>query len=198
MLKTLKFNFILALAMAFSFQSFAQDKTEKATPIFKDGEAQIVEAFNNPEKWVHHDLWVETEFDTDGDGDLDRMHVSVTRPEQTDTEGLKLPIIYVTSPYFAGVAGDVPGIMWNVERELGSKSEPRTHPEVKRRAAPRPMISYSHIKKWLPRGYIVVHSSSPGTGYSDGAPTVGGRNESLAPKIRVWAIEMNSRYQKSN
>ena len=71
MLKTLKINFILALALAFSFQSFSQDTTEKATPIFKDGEAQIVEAFNNPEKWVHHDLWVETEFDTDGDGDID-------------------------------------------------------------------------------------------------------------------------------
>jgi X-Pro dipeptidyl-peptidase len=185
MLKTLKINFILVLVLAFSFQSFAQDTTEKVTPIFKDGEAQIVEAFNNPETWVHHDLWVETEFDTDGDGDLDRMHVSVTRPEQTDTEDLKLPIIYVTSPYFAGVAGDTPGIMWNVERELGGKSEERTHPEVKRRAAPRPMISYSHIKKWVPRGYIVVHSSSPGTGYSDGAPTCGGANESLAPKAVI-------------
>jgi len=197
MLKTLKFNFILALAIAFSFQSFAQDKTEKATPIFKDGEAQIVEAFNNPEKWIHHDLWVETEFDTDGDGDLDRMHVSVTRPEQTDTEDLKLPIIYVTSPYFAGVAGDTPGIMWDVERELGGKSKQRTHPEVKRRAAQRPMISFSHIKKWLPRGYIVVHSSSPGTGYSDGAPTCGGPNESLAPKAVIdWLCGRAKGYTK--
>jgi X-Pro dipeptidyl-peptidase len=185
MLNTLKNNLVLFLALAFSFQSFAQDKIEKATPIFKDGEAQIVEAFNNPNKWIHHDLWVETEFDTDGDGDLDRMHVSVTRPEQTDTEDLKLPIIYITSPYFAGVAGDVPGIMWDVERELDGKSKERIHPEVKRRAAPRPMISNSHIKKWVPRGYIVVHSSSPGTGYSDGAPTVGGPNESLAPKAVI-------------
>ena len=185
MLNTLKNNLVLFLALAFSLQSFAQDKIEKATPIFKDGEAQIVEAFNNPNKWIHHDLWVETEFDTDGDGDLDRMHVSVTRPEQTDTEDLKLPIIYITSPYFAGVAGDVPGIMWDVERELDGKSKERIHPEVKRRAAPRPMISNSHIKKWVPRGYIVVHSSSPGTGYSDGAPTVGGPNESLAPKAVI-------------
>jgi X-Pro dipeptidyl-peptidase len=185
MLNKLKNNLVLFLALAFSLQSFAQDKIEKATPIFKDGEAQIVEAFNNPNKWIHHDLWVETEFDTDGDGDLDRMHVSVTRPEQTDTEDLKLPIIYITSPYFAGVAGDVPGIMWDVERELDGKSKERIHPEVKRRAAPRPMISNSHIKKWVPRGYIVVHSSSPGTGYSDGAPTVGGPNESLAPKAVI-------------
>jgi len=37
----------------------------------------------------------------------------------------------------------------------------------------------------VPRGYIVVHSSSPGTGLSQGAPTVGGDNESLAPKAVI-------------
>ena len=34
---------------------------EKAVPIFKDGQAQIVKAFNTPNKWIRHDLWVETE-----------------------------------------------------------------------------------------------------------------------------------------
>ena len=80
---------ILFVTTAFSV--FAQ---EKAKPVFKDGEAQIVAAFETPEKWIRHDLWVETTFDTDGDGKLDRMHVSVTRPFQTETEGLKLPVIY--------------------------------------------------------------------------------------------------------
>src|SRR5688572_31032756 len=90
------FLFILSVTMSFS--------QEKATPVFENGEAQIVPEFSKPESWIRHDLWVETEFDTDGDGKLDRMHVSVTRPPQTDTEQLKLPIIYVSSPYFAGVA----------------------------------------------------------------------------------------------
>ena len=49
-------------------------------------------------------LWVETTFDTDGDGKLDRMHVDVTRPKQTETEGLKLPVVYESSPYYAGTA----------------------------------------------------------------------------------------------
>ena len=182
---SLKLKLNLVLALVVSLFSKAQDTIEKAAPVFENGEAQIVEAFNNPEDWVHHDLWVETEFDSDGDGDLDRMHVSVSRPKQTETEDLKLPIIYITSPYFAGVAQDLPGSMWDVKRELGGKSEERVHPEVKRKAAPRPMISYSHIKKWLPRGYVIVHSSSPGTGYSDGAPTIGGKNESLAPKAVI-------------
>lgn len=56
--------------------------------------------------------------------------------------------------------------------------------EVIRRGK-RPIISNSQIRQWVPRGYIVVHSSSPGTGLSDGAPTVGGDNESLAPKAVI-------------
>ena len=157
---------------------------EKVVPVFKDGEAQIVAAFKNSEDWLRHDLWVATDFDTDGDGKMDRMHVAVTRPIQTETQGLKLPIIYVTSPYFAGVAQVTEGAFWNVKHEIGEEVEGIVHPEVTRRGK-RPIISNSHIRKWVPRGYIVVHSSSPGTGLSQGAPTVGGQNESLAPKAVI-------------
>lgn len=157
---------------------------EKAVPVFENGEAQVVEAFKSPDDWIRHDMFVETTFDTDGDGKMDRMHVSVTRPKQTDTEGLKLPVIYVSSPYFAGVAPDVDGVFWQVNHELGEIGPERAHPEVTRRGE-RPIISYSHITKWVPRGYIVVHSSSPGTGFSQGSPTVGGDNESLAPKAVI-------------
>ena len=170
---------IVLFLLAFSLKA-----QEKATPIFKDGEAQIVEAFNNPNKWIRHDLWVETTFNSDGDGKLDRMYVGVTRPFQTESEGLKLPIVYESSPYYAGTAGDAPGLFWEVKHELGEKTKPRTHVEVKR-IGERPIISNSQIKTWVPRGYIVVHSCSPGTGLSDGTPTVGGENESLAPKAVI-------------
>src|SRR5690606_31224333 len=129
-------------------------------------------------------LWVATDFDSDGDGNLDRMHVAVTRPEQTETQGLKLPIIYETSPYYAGTAGFSEGTFWDVRHELGQAAKPRVHPEVIR-LGERPIISNSLIMTWVPRGYIVVHSSSPGTGLSDGAPTVGGDNESQAPKAVI-------------
>ncbi|MDA9242412.1 Xaa-Pro dipeptidyl-peptidase, partial [Flavobacteriaceae bacterium] len=75
--------------------TYAQDK---AVPFFKNGEAQVVELFKDESKWIRHDLWVETSFDSDGDGKKDRMHVGVTRPFQTE-EGLKLPVIYESSPY---------------------------------------------------------------------------------------------------
>ncbi|WP_339701034.1 Xaa-Pro dipeptidyl-peptidase [uncultured Roseivirga sp.] len=157
---------------------------QKAVPVFENGEAQIVPAFNDPEKWIRHDLWVETEFDTDGDGKPDRMHVDVTRPYQTDTEGLKLPIVYESSPYFAGTASLADGVLWNVKHELGATPPARVNPTVTRRGE-RPIISNSQIRTWVPRGYIVVHSSSPGTGLSQGSPTVGGDNESLAPKAVI-------------
>jgi X-Pro dipeptidyl-peptidase len=168
------------LFLGITFTAYGQ----KATPVFENGEAQVVEAFKDQKNWVRHDLWVETEFDTDGDGKPDRMHVDVTRPMQTDTEGLKLPVVYESSPYFAGTAALSDGVMWNVQHELGATPPPRVNPTVTRRGE-RPIISNSQIAIWVPRGYIVVHSSSPGTGLSQGSPTVGGDNESLAPKAVI-------------
>ena len=182
------------IQLSFLFTILLLTAQEKAAPVFKDGEAQIIEAFNTPDQWIRHDLWVETNFNTDGDGKMDRMHVAVTRPFQTDSEGLTIPVIYVTSPYFAGVAPETEGAFWNVNHELGEKVAGIVHPEVTRKGK-RPIISNSHIKKWIPRGYIVVHSSSPGTGLSQGAPTVGGKNESLAPKAVIdWLCGRVSGY----
>ncbi len=159
--------------------------TTPAKPVIENGEAQIVPAFSDPDTWIRHDLWVVTEFDTDGDGELDRMHVDVTRPPQTETEGLKLPVIYESSPYFAGTSGVNPEYFWDVHHEIGATPPPLVNPpEIKRRGE-RPIISRSQTETWVPRGYIVVHSSSPGTGLSDGSPTVGGDNESLAPKAVI-------------
>jgi X-Pro dipeptidyl-peptidase len=172
---------LLAFVVFFVIKTNAQ---EKAVPFFKDGEAQIVEAFNDQSKWIRHDLWVETTFDTDGDGTLDRMHVAVTRPSQTENEGLQLPVVYESSPYYAGIANGGNELFWNVKHELGEKVSGPIHPQVKR-TGKRPIISNSQIRTWVPRGYVVVHSSSPGTGLSDGAPTVGGENESLAPKAVI-------------
>jgi len=154
-----------------------------AGPVFRDGQAQVVEAFADSTRWIREELWVETEFDSDGDGAADRMHVAVVRPFQTDTEGLRVPVIYESSPYYAGVSGPRE-FLWDVRQELGAPPPPRAHqPPVEMRLVPG--ISDSHVAAWVPRGFAVVHSSSPGTGRSQGCPTVGGPNESLAPKAVV-------------
>ena len=181
--------FLLSLALSGAAAIDAQNR-----PFFENGEAQIVPAFSSPENWIREDLWVETEFDTDGDGKLDRMHVDVTRPIATN-DGLQLPVIYESSPYYAGTAGNDRDLFWNVAHEIGEVPAPPKHVEVVRRGQ-RPIISNSQVRTWVPRGYVVVHSSSPGTGLSDGSPTVGGDNESLAPKAVIeWLAGKNNGYK---
>ncbi|HVS20056.1 MAG TPA: Xaa-Pro dipeptidyl-peptidase [Planctomycetota bacterium] len=157
----------------------------RAAQVFADGQAQVVPAFEDKDQWIQHDLWVETEFDSDGDGKKDRMHVDVTRPGQTASEGLKVHVIYETSPYFSGTAGDDRSIFWDPRQELGGEPKPRPHPPEIEHQSKRPLMSKSLLKTWLPRGFAVVHSASPGTGLSQGCPTVGGANEALAPKAVI-------------
>ena len=162
-------------------------------PVFEDGQAQIVPAFADMTTWIRHDLWVETEFDSDGDGKLDRMHVDVTRPSQTNTEGLRVPVIYETSPYYAGTGAIDPRYFWNVRQEVGADPPMRTPmPSITYRPV-QPIISNSHVTTWVPRGFAVVHSQSPGTGQSQGCPTVGGENEALAPKAVIDWLNGRSR-----
>lgn len=158
---------------------------QNATPIFVDGEAQEVPEFRGLDNRVVHDLWVETEFDSDGNGTKDRMHVSVARPIQTDAQGLKVPVIYNTSPYFAGTAGNERGTFWDPKHEIGETPPEHKHPRDIKHQSKRPQISRRFVNYWVPRGFAVVHSCSPGTGLSQGCVTIGGDNESLAPKAVI-------------
>jgi len=156
----------------------------KTVPVFVNGQAQIVEGFKDPASWIKQELWVETEFDSDGDGQNDRMHVDVTRPKQTNSEGLKVPVVFASSPYFAGTSGPR-NFLWNVNQEVDDLPPPRTsQPEIKFQPV-RSQISTSEINTWVPRGFAVVHSEAPGTGLSQGCPTIGGAPEELAPKAVI-------------
>ena len=167
-----------------SSQETAQEPApaaEKSVPVFKDGQAQVVDGFRK--QMVKQWLWVETNFDSDDDGKKDRLHVDVWRPRATETEGLKVPVIYETSPYFAGVDQAAPN--WDPKQEVHSEP-PKRKPAPGAKYGERPgMIAQSEVNTWVPRGFAVVHSSSPGTGFSEGCPTVGGDNEELAPKFVI-------------
>ena len=165
------------LLLAFQ-QMYAQ-----SSAIFENGQAQTLDSFSNSEDWIREELWVQTEFDSDNDGKLDRMHTSVIRQKQTETESLKVPVIYITSPYYSGGNGGLENF-WNVNHEIGETPPARISPE-KSPLASRPYISSSYSNQWVPRGFAMVYSESPGTGLSEGCPTVGGQNESLAPKAVI-------------
>lgn len=178
------FRLSVAAALLLTTPTLAQ-ADEAAVPVFVDGQAQVVKGFKSPKSWIQHDLWVETEFDSDGDGKLDRMHVAVTRQKQTETEGLKVAAVYETSPYFAGFGSTGSRYFWNPRHELGATPPVRNAmPSIKHRSN-RPRIAGTEIRTWVPRGFAVVHSESPGTGLSQGCPTVGADNESLAPKAVI-------------
>ncbi len=178
---------VLAISAAFSLAASAQAPESKvvkpATPQFHNGQAQVVPAFQDKTKWIKQELWVETEFDSDADGKRDRMHVDVTRPYQTDTEGLKVAVVYESSPYFAGTMKNQK--MWDVQHELGATPPPRPMNEQATYIPVRPEIARTEIDTWVPRGFAVVHSEAPGTGLSEGCPTVGGAPEELAPKAVI-------------
>jgi len=191
--------FVTALSLLPACKGAESQPGELTIPIVVNGETQVVPEFKDPDLWIRHDLWVETDFDSDGDTKPDRMHVDVTRPRQTDSLGLKLPVIYVSSPYFGGTGAEGREFYWDVRQELGATPLERKHvPQIECKGT-RPIISKTHVNDWVPHGYIVVHSSSPGTGLSQGCPTIGDDNESLAPKAVIdWLNGRASGYTSPN
>ncbi|MFF4772572.1 Xaa-Pro dipeptidyl-peptidase [Microtetraspora fusca] len=178
-------------------------------PVFQDGMAQPVFSSNRND-WIREEVWIETPIDSDGDGRNDRVHAEVTRLKETETAGLKSPVVYEASPYYAGgnaVANH------NVDHELHealrpgkgwlNRGGPVKDPAADERltaagvdeaaaadagpagTGPQPAISTSHEANWLPRGFAVVHAESLGSGKSDGCPTTGGRNETIGAKSVV-------------
>jgi X-Pro dipeptidyl-peptidase len=151
-----------------------------SAPVFIDGQAQPVFTAG-PSTWVRQELWVESDIDSDFDGKLDRIHVDVTRVQETETIGLKVPVVFEVSPYYGG---SVDVVNWNVDHEIGQP--PTTRPVT----APvffdtSPIISNSHVSTWVPRGFAVVHAEGTGTGLSEGCPTTGDPFETLGPKAVV-------------
>ncbi|WP_027077319.1 hypothetical protein [Maribacter antarcticus] len=73
---------------------------------------QLVATFEGNGKWIHYDLWVETEFESDTYEKLNRMHVTVTRTEQTEIENY--PLFMGLVHILVGVVLFVDEHFWNV------------------------------------------------------------------------------------
>ncbi len=161
----------------------AQPPAPPVAPVFVNGMAQVVPAWRDSTTWIRHDLWVETDFDSDRDGRKDRVHVDVTRPAQTDGGGLKVPVLYGSSPYFAGTSRDDSN--WNVQQELGDQPPTRRALVAPVYQPNRRRISNALVNEWVPRGFAVVHSEAPGTGLSQGCATVGDYPERAPMKFVI-------------
>ncbi|MBF9128757.1 Xaa-Pro dipeptidyl-peptidase [Plantactinospora sp. S1510] len=98
---------------------------------------------------IQETVYVNSEMDSDGDGQPDRIAVQVIRPEETDA-GLQVATVMHASPYF------------------GDSTAPRGN-----------LIVPAHFTTWyddyfVPRGYAVVEVDMQGTAGSDGCATIGG------------------------
>jgi X-Pro dipeptidyl-peptidase len=172
---------VLALLAFIAFALVARPAGAQVTgPVFVDGQAQPV--FSTvPATWIRQELWVETTIDSDFDGALDRIHIDVARVQETDTIGLKVPVVMEVSPYYGG---NVDVVNWNVDHEIGQPPtfRPVTAPDF---FDTSPIISNSHTANWVPRGFAVVHAEGTGTGLSTGCPTTGDPFETLGPKAVI-------------
>jgi hypothetical protein len=54
-----------------------------AAPVFADGQAQVVPAFQDETQWIRETLFVETELDSDADGKRDRYRMSARKEVAT-------------------------------------------------------------------------------------------------------------------
>ena len=129
---------------------------------------------------VSEDVYVESPTDTDGDGNLDRIYVSIERPSVEQ----KLSTIFHISPY---ALGGNEGPMHNVDMDLLPQDEKLLKgfsPDVKDFL--NGLRKTFHVYESAPlvdaSRYARISAHSVGTGKSTGCPTVGDMAETLAAK----------------
>ncbi len=128
---------------------------------------------------IRQTVYVQTPVDSDGDGRLDRVAVSVTRPKETSA-GLKVASIVEASPYYGGTL-DTPYHPADVV------DRPRLAPWTPPSGRWTPP-DYTHIyydNYFVSRGYAVLAASTLGTGESDGCPGAVSPAETAAMKTVV-------------
>lgn len=133
---------------------------------------------------VEETLFVQTEVDSDLDGVRDRVRVRLSRPGETETRGIKVPVVFEHSPYRYNTGG---GENHNVDFSVLPQEgiQPSAMRAGGTPAAARADLPGSLDNYWVPRGYAVVLGESIGTGYSDGCPTVGDMKETLGTKAVI-------------
>lgn len=177
---------------------------ELKQPLFVDGLAQPIFEYSDPtqgnlnEDGEIHDgvvrfcVYVETNYDTDGDGKLDLVKALVQLPRET-LDGLKVPTIYEARPYITGCTdGSVPYVDGKYDLEsMYSQPAKRTPAGTYTTTAAvenanpddwyywneyENMYDYEDLTwydYYLVRGYAVVECGGLGTKGSDGFETCG-------------------------
>ncbi|QSB04871.1 CocE/NonD family hydrolase [Natronoglycomyces albus] len=121
----------------------------------------IPEAEYDLDDAVWETVWVQSDFDSDGDGELDKIAVEIVRPA-TD-EGVKVPVIAQPSPYYDLIP--IP--------ELFSQGEDGRQIPIDPNTVPRHFMDWKYTH-FVEHGYAYIEPEMQGTAQSDGCPTTGG------------------------
>ncbi|WP_086838105.1 Xaa-Pro dipeptidyl-peptidase [Amycolatopsis kentuckyensis] len=150
-------------------------------PVFTGGQAQPV---FDPADVVREDVWVTAPVDSDHDGADDLVHAQVVRPRATQ-QGLKVPVVYQASPYYAG-GNDVANHDVDVELYAPGYARGPAGPRVAAHGVgPATPINWRYQDYFTARGFAVVYGESLGSGLSTGCPTTGDVNETIGARSVV-------------
>lgn len=126
---------------------------------------------------INESVFVESPTDTDGDGNLDLIAVTIDRPSSSE----KLPVILKMSPYSQG--GNSLDFH-DTDVELLPQDE-----ALETKTRKNHLITKSFLSKNKETdkfsGYANVYADSVGTGKSTGCPTVGDMSETLGAKAVI-------------
>jgi X-Pro dipeptidyl-peptidase len=175
-------------ALAVSVPSVASaDKDHRPTPppwlLVQDGVTQPQFSLANA---IEETVFVETTVDSDLDGKRDRVRLNLSRPGETRTQGIKVPVIFEHSPYRFNTGGAPNhGVDFDVLPQESIQPRLAATDVRTQSARPTPDLPGSLDNYWVPRGYAVVLGESIGTAFSDGCPTIGDMKETLATKAII-------------
>ncbi|MFV2175804.1 Xaa-Pro dipeptidyl-peptidase [Actinomadura sp. LOL_016] len=132
--------------------------------VVKDGVTQPVFSYEDA---IREHVYVQTQVDSDRDGELDRVNVDIVRPRETE-RGLKVPVVMDESPYYDNSGRGNEG----ERKTYDGNGDPLKFP-----------LYYDNY--FVPRGYAFLAVDMVGTTRSDGCPVSGGPTDVLGGKAVV-------------
>ena len=167
-------------------------RAEKKEPLFVDGVAQPIFDFDSASRYC---VYVESNYDTDGDGELDLIKALVQLPSEVVEDGTQIATIFEARPYVTGTLNKVDDTYGTEGYDIDSlyaQPEPRVPGEVISTAEaiaktdksdyyyetpydsdPTAYEDLNWYDYYLVRGFAVVSCGGPGTKGSGGFETCG-------------------------
>lgn len=188
----------LDLLTAHGFLTWTYDLPAEQKPLFFNGKPI---ASYDPQQFIREVVYVETDLDTDFDGQADLVKVEIMRPLESNIK--KVPAVFTASPYNQGTNDE-----WG-EKATHNVNRPLTHKRADQQAPAEEdfpsNFAYHTVKgeaqeatarftgtpaytlnNYLAvRGYAIVYAAGIGTKDSDGFQTCGSPEQTASMKAVV-------------